>query len=92
MFCHIYVPVNLFVFLYAVNVSSTLFLSGVFSAFHAGHVPVKDPHHSTFLRLHAGEEAGPLPVALPAPPNGWSHSSAGTSKYILKLQFANTQV
>lgn len=59
---------------------------------HAGHIPVKDPHHSAVLRLHAGEEAGPLPVALPALPNGWSHSSAGTSKYILKLQFVNTQV
>ena len=48
---------------------------------HTGHVPVKDPHHSAVFCLHAGEEVGPLPVALPALPHGWSHSGAGTSRH-----------
>lgn len=46
----------------------------------AGHVSAEDPHHGAVLRLHAWEEAGPLSVALPAPPHGWGHFGSGTCR------------
>lgn len=44
----------------------------------AGDISAEDPHHGALLRLHAGEAAQPLPVAVSAAAHGWSHSGAGT--------------
>lgn len=45
----------------------------------AGHLPAEDPHYGSVLRLHAGKEAGSVPVALLTEPHGWSHAGAGES-------------
>lgn len=42
-----------------------------------GDVPAEDPDHGTVLRLHAGPQAGRLPVDLAGHPDGWSGSGAG---------------
>lgn len=55
------------------------FIHSVLHLLHKGHVPAEDPHHSSLLRLHAGEEVGHLPVGLPAVAHGWSRYGAGTS-------------
>lgn len=43
----------------------------------SGDVPAEDPDHSSVLRLHAGPQAGRLPVDLARHPDGWSGSGAG---------------
>lgn len=43
----------------------------------SGDVPAEDPDHSSVLSVHAGPQAGRLPVALIAYSYGWSGSRAG---------------
>lgn len=43
----------------------------------SGDIPAKDPDHSSVLCVHAGPQAGRLPVALLAHPHGRSGSCSG---------------
>lgn len=44
----------------------------------SGDVPAEDPDHGSVLSVHAGPQAGRLPVALAADSHGWSGSCAGS--------------
>lgn len=42
-----------------------------------GDLPVEDPDHGSFFCVHAGTQAGRLPVAVSAHSHGWSDSCSG---------------
>lgn len=48
----------------------------------SGDVPAEDPDHGTVLRVHAGPQAGHLPVDLAAHPDGRSGSCAGWTQFL----------
>lgn len=53
-----------------------------FHTFHpSGDVPAEDPDHGSVLRVHAGPQAGHVPVDLAAHPDGRSGSGAGRTHF-----------